>query len=294
MVEGVPEFAEDPSNSPHDDLHYREYKILLHPERFTTPQAFQDFWQVVKRVAKQFDVKLEESGDAFVNQVREVLFFDTPAFDLYKNHFIVRLRTLYKDGWPAGTPELTMKFRHPDFAKAAAVDVRPALAGETRIKFKEELLPCPDRLGDIRSIYSHNSVLALPREAMNFALKNITHAFPAFRSIEEKGDAPIELVNDMAVEEVQVNVGLAHFGHHYTGKTTIAVWRSRKLEQPVCGEFAFQCKFNKSDEVQAGTLEKAAAFHKELQRTAEDWVLLGTTKTALVYGLGNKPVVNHE
>ena len=56
----MPEFAEDPSNSPHDDLHYREYKILLHPERFTTPQAFQDFWQVVKRVAKQFDVKLEE------------------------------------------------------------------------------------------------------------------------------------------------------------------------------------------------------------------------------------------
>ena len=294
MIEGVPEFAEDPSNGPHDDLHYREYKILLHPERFTTPQAFQDFWQVVKRVAKQFDVKLEESGDAFVNQVREVLFFDTPTFDLYSHHFIVRLRTLYKDGWPAGTPELTVKFRHPDFAKAAAVDVRPALAGETRIKFKEELLPCPDHLGDIRSIYSHNSVLALPREAMNFALKNITHAFPAFRSIEEKGDAPIELVNDMAVEEVQVDVGLAHFGHHYNGKTTIAVWRSRKLEQPVCGEFAFQCKFNKSDDVHAGTLEKAAAFHKELQKTAEDWVLLGTTKTALVYGLGNKPVVSHE
>ena len=288
------DLSDDPSNSPHDDLNYREYKILLRPERFTSPQAFKDFWQVVRRVAKQFDVRLEEGGHAFDSQVREVLFFDTPDFDLYNNHFIVRLRTLYRDGWPSGTPELTVKFRHPEFEKAAQVDVRPALAGQTCIKFKEELLPLTDRLGEIRSIYSHNSVLALPRQAMNFALKNITHAFPAFEAIEKKSDAPIELVNDMAVEEVQANVGVAHFGHHYSGKTTIAVWRSRKLEQAVCGEFAFQCKFKKSDEVHDSMVARADAFDKELQQTARDWVLLGTTKTAIVYGLGNKTVVNHE
>jgi hypothetical protein len=226
--------------------------------------------------------------------VREVLFFDTPGYDLYNNHFIVRLRTLYRDGWPAGTPELTVKFRHPDFEKAARVDIRPALAGETRIKFKQELLPLKDRLGEIRSIFSHNSVLALPREAMNFALQNITHAFPAFAQIEANEHTPIELVNDMAVEEVQVNVGVAHFGHRYNGKTTIAVWRSRKLEQPVCGEFAFQCKFNKSEDLDADVLAKADRFHKAVQMKAADWVLLGTTKTAMVYGLGNQTVVNHE
>jgi hypothetical protein len=290
----MPDFAEDPSNGPHDDLHYREYKIILRPEPFTTPKAFKDFWPVVKRVAKQFDVRIEESDDAFANNVREVLFFDTPDFVLYRNHFIVRLRTPYHDGWPSGTPELTVKFRHPDFNEAARVDIRPALAGETRIKFKEELLPQPDKLGEIRSIFSHNAVLALPRDSMNLALRNITRAFPAFRSLEKEGDAPIQLVNDMAVEEVQVNVALMHFGHRYAGKTTISVWRSRKLEQPVCGEFAFQCKFRKSDEVHTMTLEKASAFHRNLQLVAADWIMLGTTKTALVYGLGNKSVVGHE
>ena len=290
----MPEFADDPSNSPQDDLHYREYKILLRPERFTSPQAFKDFWHVVKGVAAENDVRIEEAENAFASQVREVLFFDTPSYDLYNNHFIVRLRTLYQEGWPVGTPELTVKFRHPDLERAAAVDIRPALAGETRIKFKQELLPLKDRLGEIRSIYSHNSVLALPRETMNFALENITHAFPAFREVEAKGTEPIALVNDMAVEEVQVNVGLTHFGHHYNGKTTIAVWRSRKLETPVCGEFAFQCKFKKSDELHPDTLAKADAFHKELQMKAAEWVLLGTTKTSMVYGLGNKTVVNHE
>jgi len=290
----MPDFADDPSNGPHDDLHYREYKILLRPGRFTTPQAFKDFWHEVRHVAKRCDVRMEEADDAFLHQVREVLFFDTPGFDLYNNHFIVRLRTLYHDGWPVGTPELTVKFRHPDFETAARVDVRPVLAGETRIKFKEEILPLTDRLGSVRSIYSHNAVLALPRDLMNLALSNITHAFPAFREIERKGEAPIELVNDMAVEEVQVNTGLAHFGHHYTAKTTISVWRSRKLETPVCGEFAFQCSFKKSDGIPEPTLSRAQTFHIELQNSLADWVLLGTTKTALVYGLGNKAVVNHE
>ena len=137
MVAHMPEFADDPSNTPHDDLHYREYKILLRPERFTSPQAFKDFWHVVKGAAAENDVRIEEAGNAFVNQVREVLFFDTPAYDLYNNHFIVRLRTLYHDGWPMGTPELTVKFRHAELERAAAVDIRPALAGETRIKFKQ-------------------------------------------------------------------------------------------------------------------------------------------------------------
>ena len=48
------------------------------------------------------------------------------------------------------------------------------------------------------------------------------------------------------------------------------------------------------DRRMADTLAKADHFHTELQRTAADWVLLGTTKTSLVYGLGNKTVVNHE
>jgi hypothetical protein len=39
-------FSDDQSNSPHDDLRYREYKILLRPERFTSPQSFKDFGHV--------------------------------------------------------------------------------------------------------------------------------------------------------------------------------------------------------------------------------------------------------
>jgi len=277
----------DVLNTPQDSIHYNEYKIILQAGHFQTAQAFVDFWKIVRQTAKKFDVKVRESENAFQSNVREVLFFDTSDFALYRNHFIVRLRTHYKDGWPQGIPELTMKFRHPDFPTAAAVDVHPATpGGSARIKFKEELLPLKESLGGIRSIYSHNCVLAMPRENLNLAVHDLASAFPALKQVEADTDAPIQLVNDRAVDEVQVDVGELHFGSGFTGKATIAVWRLRKYEQAFCGEFAFQCRFESENELHKDSLKRAEDFYKTLQLDAFDWVSLGTTKTAIVYGLG--------
>ncbi len=274
-------------NTPQDSIHYNEYKIILQAGHFQTAQAFVDFWKIVRHTAKKFDVKVRESENAFQSNVREVLFFDTSDFALYRNHFIVRLRTHYKDGWPQGIPELTMKFRHPDFSTAAAVDVHPATpGGAARIKFKEELLPLKESLGGMRSIYSHNCVLAMPRENLNMAVHDLASAFPALKQVEADTDAPIQLVNDRAVDEVQVDVGELHFGSGFTGKATIAVWRLRKYEQAFCGEFAFQCRFESENELHKDSLKRAEDFYKTLQLDAFDWVSLGTTKTAIVYGLG--------
>jgi len=274
-------------NTPQDSLHYNEYKIILQAGHFQTAQAFVDFWRIVRHTAKKFDVKVKEAENAFQSNVREVLFFDTTDFALYRNHFIVRLRTHYKDGWPQGIPELTMKFRHPDFAAAAAVDVRPATpGGAARIKFKEELLPLKESLGGIRSIFSHNCVLAMPRERLNMAVHDLASAFPALKQVEANTDAPIQLVNDRAVDEVQVDVGELHFGGGFTGKATIAVWRLRKYEQAFCGEFAFQCRFESENQLHKDSVKRAVDFYKTLQMDAFDWVSLGTTKTAIVYGLG--------
>jgi len=275
-------------NSPQDPIQFLEYKIILQAERFQTAQAFVDFWKIVRHTAKKFDVKVKESENAFQSNVREVLFFDTSDFALYRNHFIVRLRTHYKDGWPQGIPELTVKFRHPEFAAAAAVDVHPATPGGlARIKFKQELLPLKEGLGGIRSIYSHNCVLAMPRERLNLAVRDLTSSFPAIKQVEANTDANIELVNDRAVDEVQVDVGELHFGGGLTGKATVAVWRMRKYERAFCGEFAFQCRFESENVLHKDNLKRAEDFYKTLQLDAFEWVSLGTTKTALVYGLGD-------
>jgi hypothetical protein len=280
---------------PGDEIHYREYKIILQPQHFATAQGFRDFWEIVKTTAAKFKVKVEEAPDAFTNHVREVLFYDTDNFLLYRNHFIVRLRTFYKEGWPLGIPEFTVKFRHPSFEAAAAVDVHPSTPGGiSRIKFKEELLPLRESLGGIRSIFSHNCVLAMPREQLNLVARDLINSFPSIGAVGAAEEAKITLVNDFAVSEVQANVGELHFHHGYNGKTTIAVWRDRKHEKPICGEFAFQCKFDKSSDLSKDSLKRADDFYKTLQADAFDWVSLGTTKTALVYNWGQSGQAHSE
>jgi len=253
-----------------------------------------EFWEDVEKSAKKLDLKIDIDDKAFHSQVREVLFYDTPDFDLFNNHFILRKRTFYDEGWPRADHELTLKYRNPDLKTAAKVDVRPTLGGLSEIKFKEELLLERDRLGGMRSVYSHGCVLISPKIELDRGIENIVAAFPVLQHIDIRPRTKIELVNSMAVEEVQNFIGFIHFGHHYKGKTTIAVWRNRALEKSLSGEFAFQCKFDRLQEVRSSALELSEEFYKAVQLDCADWIKLGTTKTAMVYGLGNVPVKNHE
>ena len=148
---------------PDDVVHYREYKILLQPDRFTSKRGFLEFWEDVGKSVKKFGLKVDIDQQGFHSQVREVLFYDTPDFDLYNNHFILRKRTFYDEGWPRADHELTLKYRNPDLRAAAKVDVRPHLGGHKEIKFKEELLLERDHLGGMRSVYSHGCVLVSPK-----------------------------------------------------------------------------------------------------------------------------------
>jgi hypothetical protein len=271
-----------------DVVHYREYKILLQPDRFTSKNGFIEFWETASKTLKKLGIKVDMDDHAFDSQVREVLFYDTPQFDLYNNHFILRKRTFYDQGWPRPDHELTFKYRHPELKNAAAVDVHPHLGGHEEIKFKEELLLERDRLGGMRSVYSHACVLVSPQIELERGVEDILHAFPTLEHINIRPRTKMMLVNNVAVEEVQNTMGFIHFGHHFKGKTTIAIWRSRALEKSLSGEFAFQCKFDRLDEVSDESLELSEEFYKKVQLDCAEWIKLGTTKTAMVYvhGLG--------
>jgi len=63
--------------------------------------------------------------------------------------------------------------------------------------------------------------------------------------------------------------------------------------RPLVGEFAFQFKFNRREDLREGAIRKAKAFFLSLQYAAEDWIALGATKTGVVYRLlGNSPNAN--
>jgi hypothetical protein len=272
---------------PEDVVHYREYKILLQADRFTSKRGFLEFWEDASKTIKKLGLKVDMDRNAFDSQVREVLFYDTPEFDLYNHHFILRKRTFYDQGWPRQEHELTFKYRDPDLDAAAAVDVRTKLGGHDEIKFKQEVLLERDHLGGMRNVYSHGCVLTSPAIELDRGIEDITRAFPALKSIDISPRAKMALVNNIAVEEVQNTFGMIHFHHHLKAKATVAIWRNRALEKSLSGEFAFQCKFDRLQEVHKEALELSEQFYKRLQLDCAEWVKLGTTKTAMVYGLGD-------
>lgn len=278
-----------------DDIHYREYKILLRPERFFDPHQFEVFWHKVEQVAEAHKVIVHTDKDGFKRQVREVLFYDTPDYDLYRHAFILRKRTFYTDGWPENEHELTFKFRHPDFEAAAQVDVTPHLQGSADIKFKEELLPLKEKLGGMRSLFSHNCVLRSAGLVLDAGLERIASVFPVLSQLcPVSVGTPVSLVNNLAVEEVQVNIGGFDFGHGLVAKATIAVWRDRPTESSIVGEFAFQAKFDRYDELHAKAKARSEAFFLAVQEQMPEWIYLGVTKTALVYNFGKLAVAGQE
>lgn len=287
-----------PDGHPLDDIHYIEAKIILDGRRFTSVQSFREFERIVQRAAKQLNVDFEtEPCEGMRPQIREVLFLDTNDFKLYNNAFILRRRTAYEDGFPAGEPEIVFKFRHPDLDTATRLDVRPSIRGDYRIKFKEEWLPEKERIGGSRALFSHNVEFKLSPLQFNEDLTDIAtlvEVFPSLQQLLNAQDEHLQLVNRTAVEEVLQQLGALDFGKGFEAASNVAVWRTRGDQRQLVGEFSFQCKFQRRHELSAKALQKCGEFFRALQHQAQDWISLGTTKTGAVYRLKGNPPQAHE
>ncbi|MFG1419613.1 hypothetical protein V5F38_16215 [Xanthobacter sp. V0B-10] len=282
---------------PFDDVHYLEAKIILQGLRFTSLQSFFDFAKIVARVAKQQGVDFDpRPAKGLRPQIREVLFLDTKNFSLYNNAFILRRRFTYEDGFPVGDPEIVFKFRHPDRDTAAALDVRPQVPGNYRIKFKEEILPLKNRLGGVRALFSHNVEFPYhPRGVADpTAPETLTRVFPALQQLLGGSGEHVELVNHTAVEEVLQQLGTLDFGKGMIAPCNVSVWRTRGEQFQLVGEFAYQVHYLRREDLSAKALQRSDAFFRALQDEARDWILLGTTKTAAVYRLKGNPPQSHE
>ena len=277
-----------------DQITYREYKLLLRSDHFVKPAQFHKFWKLSRRTAKGLGVELRKRGKPMETHLREVLFFDTPKFRLYNNGFILRRRTFYRKGLPEPNHELTLKFRHPDRAEAAAVDVRPLLPCINTVKFKEEVLNGREKIGTMRTIYSHGCELDTPNTILTQNFETIAQVFPALQRTGAKAKTMLSVVNGVAIEEVLVNMGELDFGGKITAKATLAIWRNRMTQDHLLGEYSYQIKFAAPGDFHGKPRELSEAFFLKLQEHAAEWVHMGTTKTAMVYGLGRTPVINHE
>jgi hypothetical protein len=282
---------------PLDTVQYLESKIILKGERFTSVQSFRDFAKIVRQTAEQTGVGYSTKKFEGVRpQIREVLFLDTADFRLYNNAFILRRRLMYEDGFPVGDPEVVFKFRHPDLQQTAEMDVRPNIARGYEIKFKAEALPLKDKIGGLRLLYSHNVQFPLTEasDSDRTAMTALSHVFPALHSLKLSRGEKVELVNHTAVEESLLDIATLDFGKGVEAKANVAVWRTRGDMKQLVGEFAFQCKFKRGDEIHAKPMKLAEQLFIALQYAAKDWLALATTKTGAVYRLKGNPPNAHE
>ena len=281
---------------PLDEVQYLECKLILKPDRFTAARVFLEYGELVARTAKAFGIALINKGVVLRPEIREVVFLDTADFRLYNNAYILRRRIAYEDGFPVGDPEIVFKFRHPDLQTAADLDVRPRIAGRYRIKFKAEALPLKDQVGGYRLLFSHNAQFPLSQapEGDRLSMANIARVFPCLAPLQQSDTDRVELVNQTIVEEVLQDLGTLDFGNGVTAAANIAIWRERVTQRALCGEFAFQVKFQRRDELHEKAIDRCRKFFIELQQGGRDWLALGTTKTGMVYRLKGNPPQTHE
>lgn len=283
--------------SPLHDIQYLECKLILKTDQFTSPTGFRKYGKLVAKVAKECGVGFDDSGAKGTRPaIREVMFLDAADFRLYNNAFILRRRVRFEDGFPADEPEVVFKFRHPDQQQAAEVDVRPNLPGDYRVKFKAEALPLKDRLGGYRLLYSHNVQFPLSHAAGGdrMAMENLAEVFPALKSLKQAKGERVSLVNQTIVEEVLQDLGTLDFGKGVTADANVALWRTRGEHLPLVGEFAYQLKFKRRQDVHDKARERCAKFFIRLQQVGGAWIQLGATKTGMVYRLNGNPPQSHE
>ncbi len=122
----------------------------------------------------------------------------------------------------------------------------------------------------------------------------LTRVFPALATLQTLGTDRVELVNQTIVEEVLQDLGVLDFGKGVTAESNIAIWRERGTHKPMCGEYAFEIKFKRRDELHEKAMDRCRQFLIALQQSGRDWLFLGTTKTGLVYRLKGNPPQSHE
>ena len=124
--------------------------------------------------------------------------------------------------------------------------------------------------------------------------ETLVEVFPALAPLLRERKGHLQLVNRTPVEEVLQDLGVLDFGKGFEAQSNVAVWRARGDHRQLVGEFSFQCKFRRREELSAKALKRCADFFELLQHEAQDWIRLGVTKTAAVYRLKGAPPLAHD
>jgi hypothetical protein len=263
----------------------REFKILLKPEGLDRRSRINQFMSLFTDFCAHNKVDFMYLNNASTS-LRNVFFFDTPGEDLRRNNLILRVRELRQNAWVDDWCELTLKCRAGTHKESLAYDPMPETFHNVRRRIKEEILR-GDKVGTTRLIYSNNSIIdAMPVDSIfERDFGSVSKFFPDLKKLNIGPKVPVRIVGGRTnkILEACLPMGNLVFGDNVQAHCDIAIWM-RSVGDPIVGEFAFSYRVNEGNREDEKAHRRADKFFKQLQLTLNDWIQIGSTKTALVYG----------
>ena len=269
----------------HQSITNREFKLLLKPKGLDRRSRIAALSEQILKFCKKNKVEFFHLDNATTG-LRNIYFYDTPGEDLRHNNIILRVRESRQNVWVDDWCEVTLKCRTHDLSESTKFSPAPIKKMKSRIRFKEEILR-GDSLGSKRQIYSNNAILdAVPlNDLFDRSVSSASKFFPGLAKLAIDKKAPLRIVGGSTnkILEACLPMGNLVFGNGVQAHCDIAIWM-KSVGDPIVGELAFSYRVNDENRAQTKAHKRADKFFKSLQVELADWLEIGSTKTALVYG----------
>ena len=263
----------------------REFKLLLKPEGLDRYSRITHLSHLMVMFCQKEGVDFFHLDNANTG-LRSVYFYDTPEQDFRKNNLILRVRESRQNVWIDDWCEVTLKCRAKSLQSSITYDPTPDTPFKTKLRLKEEILR-GEKLGTTRMIYSNNAIMdSVPIDQIfEGKMGSLVRLFPDLSRLKLKPEVPVSVVGGKSnkILEACLPFGNIVFGPNVSAHCDVGIWM-RSVGEPIVGELAFSYRVLKTNRDDSAAHQLADKFFKNLQLAIPDWLVAGSTKTALVYG----------
>lgn len=262
----------------------REFKLLIKPKGLDRRSKITELSEQILAFCKKEKIGFFHLDNSSTG-LRNIIFYDTPDEHFRRNNIILRIRESRQNVWVDDWCEVTLKSRSQDLSQSVNFDPSPKKSFKHRLRFKEEILR-GDKLGTARTIYSNNAILdSIPIDSIfDRDYSSVKKFFPSLKKLSIDTKTPIHIVGGETnkILEASLPLGLIVFGDGVQAHCEIAIWM-RSVGEPIVGELTFSYRVTDENRKQQKAHNKADKFFLKLQTELENWLQIGSTKTALVY-----------
>lgn len=259
-------------NSRSSEADSREYKILLAAKNFSDPSSgVQSYVQLLIETAGELDIPFSAGPGRSPDYTREVLFYDTRDFELYKNGYILRQRYRRSDK----KYDLVLKFRSDSLHEAQQAEVYAGAEYKDDIELQEDIIPAGHNSGLI-SKFSLSNKLKTSLGHVEQSISGLSSVFPPLMKLGIPEKTKLEIVNGRRIIEKKYSPGLLSISDKTDLEAVLSVWFLNG--KVLVAEFSFTAPI-KSDKFN----KKVRDFFLAMNRKSAAWKQTGATKTSLIY-----------